>query len=52
MTAVRLVLWNMLHLPASLCVVLCFGAGLLLPLPICLLAVRRVPLLRKLFLGS
>ena len=52
MTATRLGAWNIAHLPAALCMVLCFAAGLWLSLLISRLVIRRVPLLRRLFLGQ
>jgi len=52
MTALRLLLWNILHLPAALCMVVCMAGGLLLPIPICRYVIRRIKPLRLLFLGE
>ena len=51
-TAGRLVLWNVLHAPAAVCVIVCFVVGLVLPVPLCRYVVRKVKALRVLFLGQ
>ena len=51
-TAIRLLAWNILHLPAWVCILLCFAGGLLIPIPVCRYIVRRVKVLRLLFLGE
>lgn len=50
-TAVRLLLWEVLKVPALICMLACFVIGLLLPIPVSALIVRRVGWLRAAFLG-
>ena len=50
-TAVRLLLWNVLHLPAVIVVIACFVGGLLIPIPVSSLIIRKVGILRAAFLG-
>ena len=50
-TAVRLVLWNLMGLPFALCILCCFLCGLIIPVPVSFLVVRRVPLFRVCLLG-
>ena len=51
MTAVRLLFWNVLHLPAAVVVLACFVGGLLIPLPVSIWIVRKVGILRAAVLG-
>ncbi len=50
-TAIRLLMWNVLHLPAAIVVIACFAGGLLLPIPVSDLIIRKVGILRAAVLG-
>lgn len=50
-TALRIILYGIFHLNYILCTVICFLFGLLLPLPVSTLIVRRVGIFRAAILG-
>ena len=52
MTALRLLLWNVVHLHEVVCIAICFVGGLLIPIPLCRYVIRKVKVLRLLFLGE
>lgn len=51
MTVMRLIMWNILHMNATLCIFVCFLGALVIPVPVSKLIVRKVGLFRMLFLG-
>ena len=48
---IKIVFWSLLHLNYLLCTVLCFVGSISLALLVSKLVVRRIPVLKKLFLG-
>lgn len=50
-TAIRLLLWNMLHFPGVVVVIVCFAGGLLIPIPVSGRIVRKIGILRAAILG-
>ena len=49
--AIRLLLWNVLHFPGLIVVIVCFLGGLLIPIPVSSKIIRRIGILRAAFLG-
>ena len=50
-TVIRLLLWNVLHFPGVIVVIVCFVGGLLIPIPVSSRIVRKVGILRAAILG-
>ena len=52
MTAVRILLWSILHLPSFLCTLFCFFFSFIPPIPLCNRIIRKTPFLRFCLLGE